>query len=34
MSQDPDTCEHVWTLDKTSEVVRLVCSKCGKIINP
>lgn len=31
MPADPETCEHVWTLDKTSTVVKLVCLKCGAI---
>jgi hypothetical protein len=31
---DQDTCNHVWILDKTSEVVRLICAKCGKVMNP
>jgi hypothetical protein len=34
MPVDPDTCNHVWILDKTSEVVRLICAKCGKVMNP
>jgi hypothetical protein len=34
VAPDQDTCNHVWILDKTSEVVRLICAKCGKVMNP
>jgi autonomous glycyl radical cofactor GrcA len=34
MPVDPDTCNHIWILDKSSEVVRLICAKCGKVMNP
>jgi hypothetical protein len=34
MADDPDTCNHIWILDKSSEVVRIVCAKCGKVMNP
>jgi autonomous glycyl radical cofactor GrcA len=34
MAIDQDTCNHVWILDKSSEVVRIVCAKCGKVMNP